>query len=150
MVLGQGGGYFKQDNFDAHFYNGEAVLTGKLAPADWKIPTENDWNRLIEYIGGSASTLKKAESWSTDTYPATNESGFNSQPRGLILENEKGKTVIVNSNSSTAYWVYDGTQKQLDKTIMLDNKNNGVEFKTKIKPEGKDYYNAFSIRCIKE
>ena len=67
-----------------------------------------------------------------------------------ILENEKGKTVIVNSNSSTAYWVYDGTQKQLDKTIMLDNKNNGVEFKTKIKPEGKDYYNAFSIRCIKE
>lgn len=59
MVLGQGGGYFKQDNFDAHFYNGEAVLTGKLAPADWKIPTENDWNRLIEYIGGSASTLKK-------------------------------------------------------------------------------------------
>lgn len=35
------------------------------------------------------------------------------QPRGLLLEREN-KTTLVNANSSTAYWVYNSTQKQLD------------------------------------
>ena len=70
------------------FYNGEAVLTGKLAPLDWRLPTENDWNRLKEYIGENASALKKADTWSSDVYSATNETGFCIQPAGLLLERE--------------------------------------------------------------
>ncbi|RGM10719.1 hypothetical protein DXC34_14990 [Bacteroides stercoris] len=148
-ALGDGEGYLKWVGTDSHFYNGEAVLTGKLAPLDWRLPTENDWNRLKEYIGENASALKKTDTWSSDVYSATNETGFCIQPAGLLLEREN-KTALVNANSSTAYWLYDGTQKQLDKVVMFANSNNDIALKNAVKPEGKDYYNAFSIRCIKE
>lgn len=148
-ALGDGEGYLKWAGTSSHFYNGEAVLTGKLAPLDWRLPTENDWNRLKEYIGENASALKKTDTWSSDVYSATNETGFCSQPAGLLLEREN-KTTLVNANSSTAYWLYDGTQKQLDKVVMFANSNNDIALKNAVKPEGKDYYNAFSIRCIKE
>lgn len=148
-ALGEGEGYLKWAGTSSHFYNGEAVLTGKLAPLDWRLPTENDWNRLKEYIGENASALKKADTWSSDVYSATNETGFCIQPAGLLLEREN-KTALVNANSSTAYWLYDGTQKQLDKVVMFANSNNDIALKNAVKPEGKDYYNAFSIRCIKE
>ena len=115
----------------------------------WRLPTENDWNRLKEYIGENASALKKTDTWSSDVYSATNETGFCIQPAGLLLEREN-KTALVNANSSTAYWLYDGTQKQLDKVVMFANSNNDIALKNAVKPEGKDYYNAFSIRCIKE
>ena len=149
QTLGGGEGYFKRDDCDAYFYNGEVVLTGRLAPLDWKLPTENDWNRLKEYIGENASVLKKAGAWSPDVNSATNETGFSIQPKGLLLE-RGNKTTLINANSSTAYWVHDGTQKQLDKVVMFTNSNNDIAFKNAVKPEGKDYYNAFSIRCIKE
>lgn len=92
---------------------------------------------------------EKADTWSSDVYSATNETGFCIQPAGLLLEREN-KTALVNANSSTAYWLYDGTQKQLDKVVMFANSNNDIALKNAVKPEGKDYYNAFSIRCIKE
>lgn len=149
QTLGGGEGYFKRDDCDAYFYNGEVVLTGRLAPLDWKLPTENDWNRLKEYIGENASVLKKAGAWSPDVNSATNETGFSIQPKGLLLE-RGNKTTLINANSSTAYWVHDGTQKQLDKVVMFTNSNNDIALKNAVKPEGKDYYNAFSIRCIKE
>lgn len=78
--------------------------------------------------------------------PMKPDSAFN---LGLLLEREN-KTALVNANSSTAYWLYDGTQKQLDKVVMFANSNNDIALKNAVKPEGKDYYNAFSIRCIKE
>ena len=87
-ALGDGEGYLKWAGTNSHFYNGEAVLTGKLAPLDWRLPTENDWNRLKEYIGENASALKKADTWSSDVYSATNETGFCIQPAGLLLERE--------------------------------------------------------------
>ena len=35
-------------------------------------------------------------------------------------------------------------------TTYFANSNNDIALKNAVKPEGKDYYNAFSIRCIKE
>lgn len=148
-ALGQGESHFNWDKPDLHLYNGEAVLTGNLAPQDWKLPAENDWNKLKEYIGENASALKKAEAWSSDTYQATNETGFSVLPKGMLLE-RKDKTTLINASSSTAYWAYDGTQEQLDKVVMIDNINNDIALKSAVKAEGKDYYNAFSVRCIKE
>ena len=148
-TLGGGESYFKWADCDACFYNGEAVLTEKLAPLDWKLPAPNDWSRLKEYVGENASALKKADAWSSDVYSATNETGFGIQPRGLLLEREN-KTTLVNANSSTAYWVYNSTQKQLDTVVMFTSGNNDIALKNAVKPEGKDYYNAFSVRCIKE
>lgn len=58
-ILGTGDRCFQYSVPGFLLYNGEAVLTGKLAPLDWRIPSDNDWNRLKEYIAGNASALKK-------------------------------------------------------------------------------------------
>lgn len=60
-ILGTGDRCFQYSVPGFLLYNGEAVLTGKLAPLDWRIPSDNDWNRLKEYIAGNASALKKQE-----------------------------------------------------------------------------------------
>lgn len=148
-TLGEGEGYFRNSSTEGYLYSGEAVLTGKLAPLDWKLPAENDWNKLKEYVGENASIVKKAGTWSSDVNLATNETGLSVQPQGLFLERE-GQTTLVNATTSTAYWVYAGTQEPLDKVTMITNTNNNIDFKAAVKPEGKDYYCAFSIRCIKE
>ena len=49
-ALGDGEGYLKWAGTNSHFYNGEAVLTGKLAPLDWRLPTENDWNNYLYHV----------------------------------------------------------------------------------------------------
>ena len=148
-ILGTGDRCFQYSVPGFLLYNGEAVLTGKLAPLDWRIPSDNDWNRLKEYIAGNASALKKAGAWSSDTNPATNETGFGIAPKGLLLERDNA-TTLVNPASSTAYWTRNGMQEQLDKVVIITNSNNDIEFKNSVKPEGKKYYNGFSVRCIKE
>ena len=148
-ILGTGDRCFQYSVPGFLLYNGEAVLTGKLAPLDWRIPSDNDWNRLKEYIAGNASVLKKAGTWSSDTNPATNETGFGIAPKGLLLERDNA-TTLVNPASSTAYWTRNGMQEQLDKVVIITNSNNDIEFKNSVKPEGKKYYNGFSVRCIKE
>lgn len=147
--LGEGDAFFEWTKYDLRLYNGEAVLTGKLAPQGWKLPTEDDWNRLKYYTGENASTLKKTEAWNTDSYPATNETGLSIVPNGFLLERDKG-FILINHNASVAYWVYDDNQELLSKGVMLTLDKNDITFITSIKPDSKDYYNAFSIRCIKE
>ena len=84
-ILGTGDRCFQYSVPGFLLYNGEAVLTGKLAPLDWRIPSDNDWNRLKEYIAGNASVLKKAGTWSSDTNPATNETGFGIAPQRIAV-----------------------------------------------------------------
>ena len=50
------GAYCNYDNLESNaaiygrFYNWYAVNTGKLAPAGWHVPTNEDWNILINYL----------------------------------------------------------------------------------------------------
>ena len=147
--LGQGAAYFEWTANGTRLYSGEAILTGKVAPEEWKLPTKDDWNRLKNYVGENASALKKADMWDTTGNQATDETGFSSIPRGLLLEREN-KTTLINPASSVAYWVYDDAQKRLEEVVIIAKSDNLIAFKNAVKPEGKDYYNAFSIRCIKE
>lgn len=147
--LGEGDAFFEWIKYDLQLYNGEAVLTGKLAPQGWKLTTEDDWNKLKYYIGENASILKKNEAWNNDSYPATNETGLSILPNGFLLERDKN-FVLINHNTSVAYWTYDDNQQLLNKGVMLTLDKNDITFITSIKPDSKDYYNAFSVRCIKE
>lgn len=149
VKLGEGDAYFEWTKYNLRLYNGEAILTGKLAPQGWKLTTEDDWSKLKSYVGEKASMLKKAEVWNANSYPATNETGLSILPNGFLLERDKG-FILINHNTSVAYWVYDDNQQLLNKGVMLTSDKNDITFITSIKPDGKDYYNAFSIRCIKE
>lgn len=80
------------DNGDrcGKLYNWFAVNDPRgLAPNGWKIPSEEDWNRLIDFLGGysvARMKMKSTEFWADndgESGNGTNESDFSGLPGGL-------------------------------------------------------------------
>lgn len=66
-----------------HLYNGYTVTNSKgLAPKGWHVPTDEDWAKLVEYLGSGdiAGARLKEKGYLHWIYPnsnATNDTGFN-------------------------------------------------------------------------
>ncbi|MFN8207516.1 MAG: fibrobacter succinogenes major paralogous domain-containing protein [Bacteroidales bacterium] len=69
-------------------YNWYAVNTGKLCPTGWHVPSDEDWNILVSYLGGESfagNKLKEAgDTHWAGTNEAGNESGFSALPGGVL------------------------------------------------------------------
>jgi uncharacterized protein (TIGR02145 family) len=69
-------------------YNWYAVTdTRNLAPTGWHVPTDSEWQILIDYLGGDAVAGGKMKEvgtshWFDPNTGATNESGFSAVPAG--------------------------------------------------------------------
>jgi len=75
-----------KDTYGA-LYNWYAVNTGKLCPAGWHVPKEEEWIVLIDYLGGESEAggkLKEAGTshWYDPNTGATNETYFTGLPGG--------------------------------------------------------------------
>jgi uncharacterized protein (TIGR02145 family) len=60
-------------------YNWHAVITGKLAPKGWHIPTDEDWTTLVNYVAtdnDTKSSVSKALSSSTNWKSLSGEDAF--------------------------------------------------------------------------
>ena len=72
-----------------HLYNWYAATDSRnLAPEGWHIPTEAEWQTLVDYLGGAAVAGGKLKEqgtihWNSPNTGATNESGFSALPGGL-------------------------------------------------------------------
>jgi uncharacterized protein (TIGR02145 family) len=74
-------------NLYGALYNWYTVNTGKLCPTGWHVPSDVEWNTLIDYLGGvivAGGKLKEIGTthWSSPNTEATNESGFTALPGG--------------------------------------------------------------------
>jgi uncharacterized protein (TIGR02145 family) len=69
-------------------YNWFAVVDSRnIAPAGWHVPTDAEWQTLVDYLGGSAiagGKMKETSTthWNSPNTGATNESGFTALPGG--------------------------------------------------------------------
>jgi len=65
-------------------YNNYAVLTGKLCPPGWHIPSAEDWSNLYSFAGGhlNGGKLKSVIGWPPPNNDSTNETGFSALPGG--------------------------------------------------------------------
>lgn len=69
-------------------YNWYAVDSGKLCPVGWKIPTDSDWQELIDYLGGEDVAgdklkIKGADYWKSQNVLLADEVKFSALPGGL-------------------------------------------------------------------
>jgi len=91
----QDGSYSNYDNIPTNantygrLYNYYTTVDSRgLCPTGWRVPTDQDWDNLVIYLGGDAVAGGKmkeigTEHWTSNT-GATNESGFTALPGGQI------------------------------------------------------------------
>ncbi len=71
-------------------YNHFAIETGKLAPDGWRIPSQQDFIALENYLnsngysGNAATALKSDSGWSDFSGVGTDAIGFNGLPNGYV------------------------------------------------------------------
>ena len=96
--------------FEAYgvLYNWFAVETGKLCPADWRVPTDEEWTTLTDYIEGDAGGKLKSTRITPDAHPrwespntgATDKYGFSALPGGMYV----GDGIYTNIGYSGHWW----------------------------------------------
>jgi len=88
------GAYCHYDNDDSNadtygsLYNWYVVNDGRnIAPTGWHVPSDEEWQTLVDYLGGSevaGGKMKESGTahWYSPNTGATNESGFSALPGG--------------------------------------------------------------------
>ena len=146
-----GPGYCWYDNNSANkttygaLYNWSAVSTGKLCPAGWHVPTNDEWVILNDYLGGSSlagGKLKESGTshWTTPNTGAGNESGFTALPGGI-----RGSSGDFMNMRKSGYWWSSTAFSSSDALrYSLDYQSSGLSGINDSKKYG------LSIRCIKD
>jgi uncharacterized protein (TIGR02145 family) len=89
-------------NLYGALYNWFAVNTGNLCPDGWRIPLNNDWDNLVNFVGTNPGTkLKSTSGWSSGN--GTDDFGFKALPSGRLYY-DGINTTSFNQIGSVGYW----------------------------------------------
>jgi len=122
-------------------YDWTTALT--VAPDGWHLPTDAEWNTLINFLGGetvAGGHMKEAglTHWEAPNEGADNSSGFTGLPVGIRFHTG----LFSLDGTGTAFW--SSTEKEIDRSwaIFLD-KDIADTFRT-----GTVKIAGLSVRCI--
>lgn len=152
------GAYCYYDNdFDkaknyGNLYNWNALVDRRnLAPEGWHIPTDDDWQELVDYLGGetlAGGEMKSVGSienndglWAGSNESGTDEFGFSALPAGY--RNQNG---LYNGKDSSAYF-WSSTEKGNNTAVYRYlNHDNSTVYRddSGLKQAG------YSIRCVRD
>jgi uncharacterized protein (TIGR02145 family) len=135
-------------------YKWYTVNTGKLCPTGWHVPSDAEWDLLVNYSGGAdiaGGKLKEAgEAHWCDQTEATNETGFTALPGGsrtsgicfsyIGVCGEWWTSTEPNGDpegDAHSYWMIYNSNKVY--------KNGPAEFYI-----GGSMTNGYSVRCVKD
>lgn len=139
------------DNLDENgkqlgkLYNWYAVNDPRgLAPKGWHIPRADEWQKLIDYLGGeqeSGVKIKSTKGWHKNNN-STNESGFSGLPAGVRMIGELGMFYGVGAIAN--WWSSTGITGDDAKYSRLDDLDNSI---LSVTNASKRF--GMSVRCIK-
>ncbi len=127
-------------------YNWHAVNSGVLAPEGWRVPTDDDWATLSDFLGGdydAGGKLKETKTahWQSPNTDADNTSGFTALPGGTC--NAAG--VFAGLGLGGWWWSSTATDKSNAWHVGLQNED-GMFRRTASLFGGY----GFSVRCVKD
>ncbi|MCX6334727.1 MAG: fibrobacter succinogenes major paralogous domain-containing protein [Bacteroidia bacterium] len=141
-------------------YNWPAVNTDQLCPEGWHVPSVEEWNVLVSFLGENAVGAMKEEGivhWNSPNSDATNTSGFTGLPGGY--RNCYGDYYGLSNNGFwwsnyytelvDAYWVADGFQisiSQLSSAFALYSYSSSATDNLSLV----DINDGYSVRCIRD
>jgi uncharacterized protein (TIGR02145 family) len=129
-------------------YNWYAVNTGKLCPAGWSVPSDADWTKLTDLLGGaetSGGKLKESGTlhWNSPNSEANNETGFSAVPAGYRNGYFWGQGTFYEIGINGYYFTSTEYTNTHIWTRTLNAGNSKVYRSIFVKNDG------FSVRCIK-
>ncbi|WP_104734375.1 FISUMP domain-containing protein [Hanstruepera ponticola] len=115
MYEGEGPNFNYIETPYGFIYRGE----GAICPNGWHIPTEDEWNELIDFVGGpeiAGGVLKESgiENWESPNTGANNTAGFSALPTGFALRGPAEEWEFVelqNEYKSTAFIMSDAVRR---------------------------------------
>ncbi len=131
-------------------YNYYATIDPRgLCPDGWHIPSQEEWQTLIDFLGGeslAADKMKSARteplgppSWSGYNVNATNESGFSGYPGGFC--NAEG---FFSGQGPSGYWWTSTPEDILIKGLWLSTNDTKAFL-------GRHHLNSgLSVRCVRD
>jgi uncharacterized protein (TIGR02145 family) len=128
-------------------YNIYAVNDARrIAPVGWRVPTNEDFKTLTEYLEGSlvaAASLREAgfNHWDSLNTAANNNSGFTAFGTGTRMSNGTFAQLKVKGN----WWTSSVNSSSQPLYLTLLSNNTPVMI-----PFSNSRNDAFSIRCIRE
>jgi uncharacterized protein (TIGR02145 family) len=117
-----------------------------ICPKGWHVPSNNEWQKLIQVLGGSTlagGAMKTVDGWDSPNVGATNSSGFSALPAGTSPDlnvgfNEKGVMALFwSSAESTSDPATAGHRR------ILNSASNVYDY-SMLKTNG------LSLRCVKD
>lgn len=139
-----------------NLYNRHAMISGKLCPAGWHVPSDTEWEVLAVYLGGdtlAGGKMKESGTahWLAPNTGAFNESGFTGLPSGFLSVSGSGgggcdvrsAPGVTGLGSVGSYW----SATLIDSVASvrtLTNQSTSVDF-WNITP-----IDGFAVRCIRD
>jgi uncharacterized protein (TIGR02145 family) len=130
-----------------HLYNWTAVNDSRnIAPSGWHIPSDTEWQILVDYLGGDAIAGGKIKEtgtahWNSPNAGATNESGFSALPGGYRSV-EGGEY----HNIGDIGYFWSSTEQDGSKAWSRFPRN----IDSGLSRYGSSKWDGFSIRCVKD
>jgi len=130
------------DNYETYgvLYNWPAVMTDEFCPSNWRVPSDDEFTQLSEFLGGSSlagGKMKSTYGWN-DNGNGSNLSGLTGLPGGYV---DSGGFY---DNGSNGYW-WSSSEigsnswvRRLDfNSVYVDRNNYGQGY-------------GFSARCVRD
>ncbi len=123
-----------------------------VAPAGWHLPTDPEWQILIDFLG-SDTTMQGAKLRDTTTWnvraDANNETGFSGEAGG----DRYWQTGVFYSGGDTGYWwtatTGDSTHHAFDRDLDTWNGTSDDAY-THVHRHSYNKGDGFSVRCVKD
>ena len=119
-----------------------------VCPGGWHLPSQTEWNTLIEFVGDSSTAgkiLKATNTWSDKGHykDGTDDYGFTALPGGVRLP-QKGKIHQSFVNSGAFFWSASEVDDDESITLVLRYENDAATLFENYKDAG------VSVRCLKD
>jgi len=142
--------YMTDENYVAGFgrlYNWFAVDDSRnIAPEGWHVPSNAEWQTLVDYLGGDAVAGGKMKetgtaSWISPNTGATDESGFHALPGGLRYD------FGAFAGMGSVAWFWSSTESYSDYAWIREMTYNYAGVNSY---DMGDKNNGMAIRCVKD
>ena len=134
-------------------YNWHAVNTGKLCPAGWRVPSDEEWTKVNRHLAVNAGGRMKAagtSEWDGANPDAANDTGFDALPGGVRVHSLSGMITSASGGfffheGRTGRWWTSCASSSANALHRSIHAGSGSIFRSH-SPKG----NGYSVRCIRE